>query len=167
MRSLLISHRRAVRHAAMVGLTACLGACASMHVPLMPSFARPPEVAREWVDVRKTTPTDTSLWVLGANGYDGSAHILVKIDSTGAVHVSRTERRYGGWYLKGTLGDTASQAICFSKRLGRFGATCDRFVLDTVSGSSVPRITLSGYRGEHSTSDRVLVARGVLSHRGE
>ncbi|MEO7084122.1 MAG: hypothetical protein ABI442_20625 [Gemmatimonadaceae bacterium] len=157
MKQLYRTHNRV----AAVALAALLGACAGVHVPLLPSFSRPPEVAREWVDLHKTTESDTSLWVLRRDGYDGSAHLRVTSDAFGKARVVRSESRYGAWYLKGTLGDSAHQAICFSKRLGRFGPTCDGFSLDTIPGPSgpIPRLTLFGYKGDHSTTTRVLVAR--------
>jgi hypothetical protein len=151
------------RLVAWAGGLAGASACTSLHVPLLAPRSRPTEIAREWVDVRKSTPSDTSLWVLRPDGYDGSAHIRAIADSSGQVRAQRTETRYGGWYMSGTLGDTASQAICFSSRPGRFGSTCNGFSLDTVqsANASVVRLTVRGYAGSHSTTNRVLISRAA------
>ena len=135
-------------------------ACVAGHNPLA-AWQRPAEISREWVDVEKSTPDDTTLWVLGPDGYDGVAHLQVSSDTAGVAHQSRTETRYGSWYLDGTLGDSTHQAICFSRRIGRFGATCTAFVLDTIIRGAVPtpRLVLHAYRGIHHTRDRLLVAR--------
>ena len=137
-----------------------VSACVAGHNPLA-SWKRPPEISREWVDVEKSSPEDTTLWVLAPDGYDGVAHLVPSVDSSGVRRQSRRETRYGSWYLGGTMGDSTQQAICFSRRIGRFGATCTNFVLDTVMRESVPtpRLLLRAYRGSHHTRDRLLLAR--------
>lgn len=122
--------------------------------------ARPPELVGEWVDLRHTTPADTALWILRADGYDGSGHLLAAGASTQGSP-RRTERRYGTWFLDGALGEPTTRAICFAKRLGRDGRSCLSFSLDTIAGSDGPRrhLVVHGYLGEHHTGDRELVER--------
>ena len=155
-----ISISRGYRAAMLVTSVAVMTACVAGHNPLA-SWQRPSDISREWVDVEKSTPDDTTLWVLGPDGYDGVAHLQRSTDSSGVARQSRQETRYGSWYLGGTMGDTTQQAICFSRRIGRFGATCTAFVMDTVMSGSVPtpRLLLRAYRGLHHTRDRLLVAR--------
>lgn len=131
-------------------------ACAAMHRMHIGVLDRPPVLAGEWVDLRHTTPADTALWVLRPDGYDGAAHLIG--DASG---VRRTEERYGSWYLDGDLADSTHRAICFSKRIGRDGATCIRFSLDSISdnGAVRRRLTVHGYRGRHFTGDRQLIER--------
>jgi hypothetical protein len=116
-------------------------------------------LAGEWVDLHKTTAADTSIWVLRSDGYDGIIH--VRVTSTGGTaQVERSEARYGSWYLDGSMADSTGHALCFSRRLGRFGSTCIAFSLETWPESAgVRHLLLRGYHGEHSTGDRELVAR--------
>ena len=156
---------RSSRAAALVLAAMVMSACVAGRNPLA-AWQRPSEISREWVDVEKATPDDTTLWVLGPDGYDGVAHLKLSSDAVGGAHQSRTEVRYGSWYLDGTMGDSTHQAICFSRRIGRFGATCTAFVLDTIMSGSVatPRLILHAYRGVHHTRDRLLLARSVVVH---
>ena len=151
--------RRTMRHTALCAGTAlCAVACASP-IRLVPQLQRPPVLVGEWIDLRHTSAGDTALWVLGASGYDGAARLVA--DGVGGERVTRTEHRYGSWYFSGTLADTSGRAICFARRIGRDGATCVSFSLDTISaaGSSRRRLIVHGYQGEHSTSDRLLLER--------
>lgn len=134
------------------------GACAG-HVPFATGLDRPPALAGEWIDLRHTTPGDTALWVLGTNGYDGSARLIA--DVVQGTAVTRTQRRYGSWYLSGTLADTSGRAICFARRIGRDGATCVAFTLDTIwaAGSLRRHLVVHGYEGQHHTGDRELLER--------
>ena len=134
--------------------------CATLHGGLAGGTSRPPEVSGEWIDVRHAAPNDTSLWVLRADGYDGTAHLVQTQTSAGLTPV-RHQTRYATWYLRGTLADSANRMICFARRLGRDGLTCLRFSLDTIATSAGPRrrMVVSGYPGEHTTGDRVLIAR--------
>ena len=136
--------------------------CGAVRNPLA-AWQQPPEITREWVDVEKSTPDDTTLWVLGPGGYDGIAHLLRSPDAAGVARQVRKETRYGYWHFEGTLGDSTHQAICFSPRSGRIGATCTLFVLDTamVASRPTPRLILRAYRGLHHARDRLLVARAA------
>lgn len=140
-----------------------LTACVAGHTPLA-SWHQPRELSREWIDIDKSTPTDTTLWVLRADGYDGVAHLLSSPDSSGVSRVSRKEVRYGSWYLDGTMGDTTHEALCISRRSGRIGATCTAFVLDTIMVGSVatPRLVLRAYHGNTHVRDRHLLARTAV-----
>ncbi len=135
-------------------------ACAG-HMPHIAQFERPPQLAGEWIDVRHTSPGDTSLWVLRTDGYDGSRHIAATTLANGATKPVTSEHRYGSWYFAGTFADTAHRALCFAKRLGRDGPTCLTFDIDTttVDGSERRRLTIHGYQGEHHTGDRTLLDR--------
>lgn len=150
--------------AAFAVCVSVMSGCVAGHNPLTP-LQRPSVIAGEWVDVDRSTPMDTTLWVLRADGYDGVAHLRLLPDSGGPTREVREESRYGSWYLDGQLGDTTHQAICFSRRIGRFGATCTSFVMDTITAGSrvTPRLLLRAYRGLHHTRDRVLMARTAWS----
>jgi len=145
-----------MRRLVFAAIAALLTACAA--ISLGPStFSRPPALVAEWIDLKHTSPLDTSLWVLRADGYDGLAHLLA---ASGSSQARRTETRYGSWYFEGTLSDSANRAICFAKRLGRDGATCLSFSLDTVDdGGPRRRLLIHGYLGEHGTGERQLIER--------
>ncbi len=142
----------------MIGaaMLAFAAGCASRALHLN-SMSRPDALAGEWIDVRHATPGDTSIWVLGADGYDGSAHVIHQ----GTTDPARNESRYGSWYLHGAMSDGNGRSICFAKRIGRDSATCLPFTLDTVVTPDGPRrrLIVRGYPGQHSTGDRVLIAR--------
>jgi len=122
-------------------------------------FSRPPVLVGEWVDLRHTTPADTALWILRADGYDGSGHLIAARSSQDPPR--RTEHKYGTWYLDGSLDIPDSRAICFAKRLGRDGPSCVSFSLDTIAGSDGLRrhLVVHGYKGEHHTKDQELIER--------
>lgn len=128
--------------------------CARLHLNGLPRDAA---LAGEWIDVRHATADDTSLWVLRADGYDGTAHIIREADGS----ETRRDTRYARWYVAGASSDPANRAICFAKRLGRDGATCLGYSLDTVPSARGPvrRLTVRGYEGQHTTADRVLIER--------
>lgn len=133
--------------------------CTAMHRMHLGVLERPDALTGEWVDVRHTAPGDTSLWVLRANGYDGAARLVV--DASGVER--RSEERYGSWYVRGDVADSMSRAICFAKRIGRDGATCISFSIDTVSaeGRQRRRLIVHSYRGQHYTGDRELLERSI------
>ena len=133
-----------------------LDACASTPGMRLGAINRPSQLAGEWIDVRHTVAGDTSLWVLRSDGYDGAARV---------VGSSRNEQRYGSWYFDGDLRAGSDRAICFAKRLGRDGATCLSFDLDTISVDEAAhrRLTVHGYRGQHFTGDRQLIERERLA----
>ena len=126
----------------------------------------PSALVGEWVDSIKSTPADTSLWLLGASGNDASQHVRIEPDSAqrapaAPAFVTTRERHYGYWYFQGALDDRANRAICFTNRPGRSAASCLSFDLDTVSTTTGVRrrLVVRGYQGNHTTADRVLLAR--------
>jgi hypothetical protein len=123
----------------------------------------PAVLVGEWVDVAKSSVTDTALWVLAADGDDRSQHLRAPDSTkTGAPFVASEARHHGYWYLQGDLADTSGRALCFTKRPGRSAPGCVGFVLDSAStpGGVRPRLLVRGYQGQHHTGDRVLLKRG-------
>ena len=113
--------------------------------------SHPASLAREWMDSSKTTESDTSLWVLASSGDDGVMHI----------RAGGTEsRHYGYWYVHGSLASD-DHALCFTNRPGRSAPTCRPFDLDSIATLQGfrRRLVIRGYRGAHSSSDRVLLER--------
>lgn len=136
-----------LRRVLLVGLLLTATACAANSLLFHPG-PRPPELTGVWIDVEKTTAADTSAWVLSADGSDLSAHFRAG---------KRSEKRYGSWYLAGSLGDTTGRALCFQRR-PRDGATCRAFRLDTLSDAPQRRrLTVRGYPGTHHVSERILI----------
>lgn len=151
VRSLVI----AVAAAGVVASSAC--------ATLRPArfIERPTELVGEWVDVDATTPADTVLWLLRDDGYVGTTHLLVKSAMSGAPTIARKDTRVGQWYLHGKFGDASRQEICYSRRLGRDGATCVRFSVDTVTdGDGVrSRLSVHGLSTSPPTHTRVYLRR--------
>lgn len=112
------------------------------------------DIAGEWVDVAKTTPNDSSIWVL-ANGGDDQSMRLER-DNANRWHESR--HHYGRWRV--VHGDDADK-LCVVRRPGRDALSCVRYRLDTVvvDGTHRRHLLLLGYAGEHHTTDRSLVER--------
>ena len=150
-----------ISHRMRCGLLAVLivsAACASSG-GLFSAGPRPSELAGIWIDKVKTTPTDTLAWVLDPDGADRTLEVRYKRDEAGVLSREEVKRSYGVWYIEGRMQDTASRALCI-KPHARFGATCYPFRLDTLATSPFRRrLTVRGYRGNHSVSDRVLVER--------
>jgi hypothetical protein len=116
----------------------------------------PPALVGEWVDVQKSSPTDSSVWLLEPNGYDGGLRITYAPDQVGRPRISR--RQYGYWYVRrGSAGDE----LCVTRRPSRDAPSCTAF--ETAVDSSVipPRrvVRLCAYTGAHHTGQRVLVER--------
>ena len=82
---------------------------ACFHTPRTRRRRSTARLVGEWVDLRHTTPADTALWILRADGYDGSGHLLAAGASTQGSP-RRTERRYGTWFLDGALGASQPHA---------------------------------------------------------
>ncbi len=126
----------------------------------------PAALVGHWVDSVKSTPTDTSLWILDASGNDASQHVRVepeseKQSSAAAAFVTSRPKHYGYWFFRGALLASADRAICFTARPGRSAPTCLPFDLDSVTTSAGVRrrLVVHAYQGEHRTADRVLLAR--------
>ena len=154
---------RAALHCAVAAFLLLGGSCTSAF-PLGGAMRdHPPQLVGTWVDLAKSTPTDTALWILGPAGEDDAQHLVRTTPDTNAAarFTSGVRKRYGYWFAQGQITDSASRAICFTNRPGRSAPTCMPFALDTVrdDGAMRRRLIVHGYRGEHTTSDRVLVAR--------
>jgi len=135
-------------------------ACSSATGGLFTLAPKPPDLAGMWVHSIKSTPLDTSIWVLAPTGVDRTLHIRVTSDPTGTEHVERDDNRYGSWYLSGSLSDTTGRQLCVVRR-PLDGASCTRFRLDTISSASGNhrRLVILGYRGNPTTADRILRER--------
>lgn len=149
----------------IAGFTAAcaIGACTARGLLRVPdgssSFPMSTSIAGEWVDVRKSTPSDSMVWVLTADGDDQLLAIVR--DATGLRH--ETRRHYGRWTetrRPDSLG-TALRFVCFVRRPGRDASSCSRFAIETMRDGvvTIRRLTVFGYVGEHHTSDRVLLER--------
>ena len=142
-----------------LAVTALLAGCTSLsRLPFLGATPRSP-ASGEWVDERKSTSTDTTVWVLAPDGDD--ALLIVHSDAGGT---RREQRQHYGRWSDGRVVDSAGasvSAICFVRRPGRDAPSCNRFTIDSadVGGSVVRRLTVHGYAGAHHTGDRVLVER--------
>ena len=132
---------------------ACSGTLPWIHGDLA---NHPAIVVGEWVDVQKTTPRDSSIWVLESNGYDGG--LRIRRDSGDSnPHIDR--QRYGYWYVHEETGH--SPELCINRRPGREAPSCTAFAtsLDSTVVPARRAIRLTAYAGEHHTSARLLVER--------
>lgn len=128
-----------------------LGAC----LPAMREMRQHPQpLAGEWVDLKKTTAADTSVWRLGAGGEDLTLHVRPRDGAPTATAIYR----HGIWFVRGELTDTIRRALCFNARPGRSPTACTRFALDTTADGR-PRLTLREYHGTHEIAARTLVRR--------
>lgn len=152
----VIRRSRLIHRALLLTIcTACHSSGGASSAPT-PSAGSP---AGEWVDLHKTSPTDTMVWVLAPSGND-QLH-TIHVDPSGAR--TETERRYGRWENARVIDSagTSVPALCFVRRPGRDARSCDRYTLDSlrIDGATVRRLTVRGYAGAHSTGDRVLLER--------
>jgi hypothetical protein len=116
----------------------------------------PVSLVGEWVDVEKSTPRDTSIWVLAPNGDDGGVRITRDSTRNGEAHVAR--QHYGYWYVRGAANATE---LCVTRRPGRDAPSCSPFQL-AIDSSTVPvrrTIRLASYSGAHHSGERILVRR--------
>ena len=92
----------------------------------------PAAIAGQWVDVARSSPTDTVVWMLQADGLERTLHVHVRTGGDGQpiVATERRARRY--WYLAGGLADRVGRRLCFKAR-ARDGPTCVAFRLDTLA----------------------------------
>ena len=117
----------------------------------------PAALVGQWVDVKKTSAADSSIWVLAPNGEDGGMRITHGSNDNGVAHVER--RYYGYWYVRGEPGH--DQALCVNRHPGRSPSSCTSFESMVDSTFAPPRraIRLTAYTGEHHTGQRLLVER--------
>jgi hypothetical protein len=152
---------------ALAGLMLFSTACTAVS-KLAPRAMDTHSLAGVWVDSTKATPTDTVAWKLDPNGSDWTLEIRVLRDSLMRVTTEQHVTRYGYWYLRGALADTAGRALCIKVR-PRDGATCYAFELDTVraargdapvaDGAPRRRLVVLGYQGQQHKRTRVLIER--------
>ena len=145
--------------AVVAALGVTLAGCTPQRMPEVAPQPVAESPAGEWIDLHKTTPTDTMVWVLSPSGND--LLLSMHLDASGAR--TERERRYGRWAASRAVDQSgaATPVICFTRRPGRDARSCDPYVLDTtrIAGMTVRRLTVRGYTGEHTTADRVLLER--------
>jgi len=136
----------------VIGLA--LAGCAS----LRPFGTRPSALAGVWIDSTKTTPSDSSYWVLGSDGSDRTRRVE-RAMSQGSSQPHVTEQDYGVWWLAGSLDDTVGRRLCIRRHGRSTPATCFSFTLDSTRSAAPPirRLLLKDYRGNNSLRDRVLL----------
>ena len=122
-------HERCRRAVALVitaiGMT---GACRPGG--LLPGLGpHPADLGGVGVDSAKTSPIDTSLWVLGASGSDDSRRITRGPDGP----ATSVDRHYGYWFFQGRLDDPMDRAICFTNRPGRSAPTNRRLHIEATA----------------------------------
>lgn len=115
---------------------------------------RPAPLAGDWVDPKHVAPGDTSVWRLAPDGADLRVRVRARPDA-GTV---TTTSRYGAWFLRGALADTAGRALCFAPRRTRSATWCLHFALDTLADGR-RRLVIARYHGTHETATRTLVER--------
>ena len=139
---------------ALIALGGCSGRLPWLHGEWV---NHPTALIGQWVDVQKTTATDSSIWVLEPNGDDGGLRVRREANDSGSPHIER--RRFGYWYVRGGSGH--DQALCVNRHPGRDPSSCTTFESFVDSSFQPPRraIRLTAYIGEHHTSERLLVER--------
>lgn len=142
-----------------LGMAVVLGAVScSATVPWSRSALanHPSAVVGEWVDVQKTSPGDSSIWVLEADGYDGGMRIRRDADN----ERPRIERqRYGYWYVRED--SRHAPELCINRRPAREAPSCTKFTtsIDSTAAPARRVIRLTAYAGAHHTGERMLVER--------
>lgn len=149
----MLKFRASVGRLRSVAVLFLVAAC----TPAMREYGqRPPSLARDWLDTKKTLPMDTSVWRLSTNGTDLTVHVLVQRNGAGGKP-QEVLSRHGIWYMRGTFADT-QRAICFNRRPGRAASSCIPFVVDTLRDGRL-RLVLREYVGTHETAPRTLIER--------
>jgi hypothetical protein len=114
----------------------------------------PAAVVGEWVDVEKSSPRDSSFWVLRPNGDDEGLRI-----TRGPPEPEHSARRhYGYWFVRTSSG---TETLCVTRRPGREPPSCTPFETTIDSTVAPPRrvMKLHAYAGAHHMGQRVLVER--------
>lgn len=146
-----------VRRAAaplVVLATACAGTLPWLRGDLA---NHPPALVGEWVDIEKSSPLDSSFWILGANGDDEGLRITRLRGDERAIHQSR--QHYGYWFVRAPMNQPAE--LCVTKRPSRDAPSCTAFTLGVDSTTRPPRrfARLAAYAGTHHMGERLLVER--------
>ena len=118
----------------------------------------PAALIGEWVDADKSSPQDSSFWILQPNGDDEGLRITrLPAGAGGAVHWSR--QRYGYWFVRTPSNQQAE--LCVTRRPGRDAPSCTPFTLGVDGAVRPPRrfARLAAYAGSHHTGARLLVER--------
>lgn len=148
---------RAVRMLATMPIAAAATACSGSLPWLRGDLANhPPAVIGQWVDVLKSSPADSSFWVLRPDGEDDGVRIIR--DAPGAMP-RQSRSHYGYWYVR-ALG-SGGHELCVSRRPSRDAPSCTPFVAGVDSIETPPRRTLrlASYTGAHHTGERLLIER--------
>ena len=148
---------------AAVMLTGCIGAGKTSVGRAFGTMAATSPAAGEWIDMHKSTPSDTMVWLLSPNGDDALLSVHLSADGT-----REEQRKHFGRWTESRVTDGSGNsvpALCFVRRPGRDAPSCDRYTLDSarIDGALVRRLTVRGYAGEHHSGDRVLLVRLVRS----
>lgn len=166
MNRALKSYRSLRRSLACVMVVGAAMSCASGG-RLFSAGPTPTDVAGSWVDVAKSVELDTLVWVLSPRGDDRTLHIAPHADATGAIVQRSEEKSHGIWYVSGKSEDPDGRELCFKRRV-RFGASCYKFRVDTLTAApavgatgafSRRQLTIRDYRGSDTVRDRVLLER--------
>ena len=140
-------------------LSAMLVVCTAGCTPAMHTYVqRPTLLARDWLDLKKTTAADTSVWRLSSSGDDLTLHVLSNVTTSEGVVAQERVTRHGIWYLQGDLADTTARSLCFNGRPGRAPSSCIAFQVDTMIDGRL-RLRLRNYVGTHETAARTLEER--------
>ena len=148
---------RAVRQSIPALIVAAVTACSGSLPWLRGDLANhPPAVVGQWVDVQKSTPADSSFWVLRADGEDDGIRVIR--DGPGATP-RQSRSHYGYLYVRAL--DSGGLELCVSKRPSRDAPSCTPFVAGIDSVETPPRRTLrlASYAGAHHTGERLLIER--------
>ena len=143
------------RHAATLLLSAAVS-CAHPSLFGGDVYNHPSTLVGTWVDSLKSTPTDSSFWIL-SDGGDDSARRVRRVARDSSARMER--RHYGYWYVQGAMNDSLGRALCFTNRPGRSAPTCVPFHLDSlpVGNAFARRLVVYGYQGRHTNATRVLL----------
>jgi len=116
----------------------------------------PLAVVGQWVDVEKSTPADSSFWVLEPNGEDDGVRIF---RDTPDATPRQSRSHYGYWYVRAM--HSGGDELCVSKRPSRDAPSCTAVVARVDSTQHPPRRTLrlASYAGAHHVGQRLLVER--------
>jgi hypothetical protein len=136
-------------------LLSCVGCSGSLPWLRGDLANHPTALVGNWVDVEKSTPRDSSIWMLAPNGDDRGLHIARDGVNDPSPHVRRDH--YGYWYVR--RNDAGEQELCVTRRPSRDAPSCTVFVMSTDSTTSPPRrmLRLAAYTGAHHTGERVLI----------
>lgn len=145
--------------AAAVLFVETVGACSGSLPWLRGDLANHPAVlVGQWVDVEKSTPGDSSFWVLRPDGEDDGLRIIRESPDT-TPRLSRSH--YGYWYVRAGGAGGEAKELCVTKRPSRDAPSCTAFRAGVDSAEDPPRrtIRLTSYAGAHHVGQRLLVER--------